>query len=102
MSFSDFGVAVTSPVSTNPEYACGQNVIKANVIAANGDGSDVSYGWVGPVKEVKVSVCLPISVVRSCSPRVDLAVSSSAEKILDGGSRAGKVLKVNISDSRCN
>ena len=49
--FSDFCVAGSSPVSTNPEYACCQDVIKANVVAANGDRSDVSDGWVGPAGE---------------------------------------------------
>ncbi len=48
MCFGDFFVAISSPVSTNPEYACCQDIIEANIIAANGDRSDVSDGWVGP------------------------------------------------------
>ena len=49
---------------------------------------------------VQVSGWLPVSA--ASLPRVDLAVSSSAKKIFDGGSRAGKILKVDISHSRCD
>ena len=49
MGFCDLRVTVSSPGSTNPEYTCGQNVVEANVVTADGDGGDVSDGRIGPV-----------------------------------------------------
>ena len=49
ISFGDFCIAVSRPVAADTKNARRQDVIKANVVAANGYGSDIGDSWISPV-----------------------------------------------------
>ena len=65
ISFTNFGIAVSSPVSSNPEYASCQNVVKADIVATDGDSSNVRDGRVSPAKG-GISICFPAPPLTCC------------------------------------